>query len=1050
MGLFDIMGAGQMLSHLGADLNTIQDALSQKLSITLSAIGTLAGTYVVSFVLYWKLTLMLTWSFFLALALLYLGNAISTRYSATAIDAQSSASALAEEVLSSIQTISAFGFQKSILASYGAHLASAQRANFTLKTLMGVMVAVTVGTGYFNVALAFWQGSKFLIDGQASFMAVVAITLITKSAAFSVLGVGQNAETFTTATTAARRVFSIIRRVSPIDALSGADDLDAKSIRGEIRMCGVRHVYPTRPSVVVADALDLEFAAGETTAVVGASGSGKSSIAKLILRFYDPVCGQILLDGHDIRELRPRWLRRQIRVVSQDPYLFHTSIRSNINCGFAGTPLAESLSDEEKRQRIETAAKIACAHDFITNLPNGYDTNVGFKGGRLSGGQKQRIAIARALVAEPRILILDEATSALDTKTEASVQLSLSTSGGSKNRTTIVIAHRLSTVRDADQIIVLKDGHVAEKGTHTSLIALQGQYAALVASQSTEEDTDNQEELSTKEGSALHSSQQANLPVSTCPRVEDNSGDWMERKTLEVAETIQSPEMGGVSNLRKELDPEETSASLLSTLQIVWRLNSQEWHYILLGLVASAVAGLEEPASAILFGEAVVSLSHTLGGDAESTSSGSAFWAWMFFVLAVVMVVVFGLQGCIFAYCSERLVRRARELSLEQMLRQEMAWFDKKGNSAAALTSFLSTEASDLAGISGATLGMMLIAVSTLVSAFVVGVIFGWKLALVCSSLIPVLILSGFIGVWIVGEFEKLNEKSMRASAAYSGEIVAGIQTVVSFTMEAEVLSSYATSLEKSRKAGLGANLKASLALGVARAAVNACMALGFWYGGTLIIRGEYSLLRFVIVYSSIITGAYSAGLVFSFTPNIGKARRAAAGLQRLLHRKSTVDPDSAGGRLLAAPIQGHIEFRGVYFQYPTRPSGLALNNVSFLVPARSTVAFVGHTGSGKSTIVSLLERFYEPSRGEILFDDKPISALNLAQYRGCLGLVNQDPSLIQGSISMNILAGLDPKTVTKAEIVEACKQANIYDFVCSLPYVNTAPFRLPSRSQCD
>lgn len=1027
MALFDVMGTGQMLSHLGADLNTIQDALSQKLSLTLSAVGTLVGTYVVSFVLYWKLTLMLTWSFFLALALLYLGNAISTRYSATAIDAQSSASSLAEEALSSIQSTAAFGFQKSILASYSAHLASAQRAGFTLKTLMGIMVAITVGTGYFNVALAFWQGSRFLVEGQASFMAVVAITLITKSAAYSVLGVGHNAETFTTATIAARRVFRMIRRISPIDALSGMD-LESDSVRGEIRMCGVRHVYPSRPNIVIANALDLVFAAGETTAVVGASGSGKSSIAKLILRFYDPVRGQICLDGHDIRELRLGWLRRQIRVVNQDTYLFDTSIYRNIEYGFAGTPL-ESLSASEKRKRIEAAAKIACAHDFITALPDGYETKVGNKGGKLSGGQKQRIAIARALVAEPKILILDEATSALDTKTEASVQRSLSASRS--NRATIVIAHRLSTVRDADRIVVLKDGSVVEQGTHMSLMALQGQYAALVASQKTEEDTEDQS-LSSEKRSLLYNNKGEILLGSATPRAEDGSEGWTEKKPLAIAETLQSPQIEGVSG--SENDAEEISASLLSTLQFVWRLNAQEWPYILLGLGASVIAGLEEPASAILFGEAVVSLSHTLGGNAESTRTDSAFWAWMFFVLAVVMVVVFGLQGSVFAYCSEHLVRRARELALAQMLRQEMAWFDQEGNSAAGLTSFLSTEASDLAGVSGATLGMILIAVSTLVSAFVVGVAFGWKLALVCASLIPVLILSGFIGVWVVGEFEKLNEKSMRASAAYAGEIVDGIQTVVSFTMEAEVLSSYAASLEASRKAGLRANLKASLVLGLARAAVNACMALGFWYGGTLIIDGEYSLLRFVVVYSSIITGAYSAGLVFSFTPNIGKARRSAAGLHKLMHRKSAIDPESAGGRPLSAPIQGHIRFRGVSFEYPTRPGRLALNDVSFSVRARSTVAFVGHTGSGKSTVVSLLERFYDPSSGEIFLDEMLISELNLAQYRGCLGLVNQDPSLIRGSIRMNILAGLDPEVVTEGDIVEACKQANIHDFVCSLP----------------
>lgn len=1057
MALFDVLGTGQMLSQLGADLNTIQDALSQKLSITLSAVGTLVATYIVSFALYWKLTLMLTWSFFLALALLYLGNAISTRYSSSAIDAQSSASALAENALSSIRTVTAFGFQKSILASYSAHLASAERASFTLKAIMGAMVAVTVGTGYFNVALSFWQGSRFLSDGQTSFMAIVAITLITKSAAYSVLGVGHNAETFTTAIAAARRVFRMIRRASPIDALAEAG-VEPDAVQGEIRMRGVRHIYPSRPQVVVADGLDLVFAAGKTTAVVGASGSGKSSLAKLILRFYDPLCGQVCLDGRDIQELRLGWLRRQIRVVNQETYLFDASIFRNIEYGFAGTPL-ETLAPAAKRQRIEAAAKVACAHEFILALPDGYQTNVGTRGGRLSGGQKQRIAIARALVAEPKILVLDEATSALDTKTEASVQRSLGASGS--RRTTIVIAHRLSTVQDADRIIVLKDGCVVEQGTHTDLMAHRGQYAALVVAQRTEEEKGMGTTPGSETRNGFTNCGKDIVPVPTGLHEKGPSEEgWSEkRRPTDVAELVALPESKEAADPKEE-DSETQTPSLFSSLRFVWSLNAKEWPYILVGLLASIIAGLEEPASAVLFGEAVVALSRTLDDNSSSTTaaaggSGSpradaAFWAWMFFVLAVVMVIVFGIQGAVFARCSERLVRRARELALARMLRQEMAWFDQGGggdsggggggsnssgsNSAAALTSFLSTEAADLAGISGATLGMILIAVSTLVSALVVGLVFGWKLALVCASLIPVLILSGFIGVWVVGEFEKLNERFLRASAAYAGEVMAAIQTVASLTMETEVLAAYEKSLDASRVKGLQANLKASLVLGLARAGVNACMGLGFWYGGKLILRGEYSLLQFVIVYSSIITSAYSAGLVFSFTPNIGKARRSATGLQRLMQRKSAIDPDCSGGQQLAAAVEGRVEFRDVSFGYPTRPGRLALHNVSFSIPARSTVAFVGQTGSGKSTIVSLLERFYEPSAGEILLDETRASSANLVQYRRCLGLVNQDPTMIQGSIRMNILAGLDPEEVTDEDIHEACRQSNIHDFVCSLP----------------
>ncbi|KAJ5737099.1 multidrug resistance protein 2 [Penicillium malachiteum] len=294
------------------------------------------------------------------------------------------------------------------------------------------------------------------------------------------------------------------------------------------------------------------------------------------------------------------------------------------------------------------------------------------------------------------------------------------------------------------------------------------------------------------------------------------------------------------------------------------------------------------------------------------------------------------------------------------LLRQEIAFFDDKRHSPGALVNFLSTEAADLAGISGGTFGLILIAVSSLVSGFLVGMAFGWKLALVCSSVIPVLIGSGFIGVWALGQFEELNEKHTRVSASYAGEAISAIQTVASLTMETQILEAYERSLIISFREGLKANLKACSVLALARAGVYACMALGFWYGGTLIRGGEYSLLQFVIVYSSIITSAYSAGLVFSFTPNIGKAKRSAAGLQKLLGRKSRIDPESSGGKKPQHP-RGHIEFRDVSFAYSTRPQHQALDQVSFNIVAGSSVAFVGRTGSGKSTIVSLLQRFYDP-----------------------------------------------------------------------------------------
>jgi ATP-binding cassette, subfamily B (MDR/TAP), member 1 len=220
--------------------------------------------------------------------------------------------------------------------------------------------------------------------------------------------------------------------------------------------------------------------AGKTTALVGASGSGKSTIIGLIERFYEPVGGEIFLDGHEISTLNLRWLRRQVSLVNQEPVLFNTSIFENIGHGLTGTPY-ENTSGAGRMVLIVRAAKKANAHDFISALPMGYETQVGERGSLLSGGQKQRIAISRAIVSDPKILLLDEATSALDTKSEREVQAALD--AAAKGRTTIVIAHRLSTIKNADNIVVMSGGRIAEQGTHDYLLGQKSAYYNLIQAQ---------------------------------------------------------------------------------------------------------------------------------------------------------------------------------------------------------------------------------------------------------------------------------------------------------------------------------------------------------------------------------------------------------------------------------------------------------------------------------------------------------------------------------------------------------------------------------------
>ncbi|CAK8673190.1 unnamed protein product [Clavelina lepadiformis] len=465
-------GTGTLCHRLAVDASRVQNCTGATLGIALKNAATLIVALELSFEFGWKVTLV-------AMAFvpfMVLGSFVQTKFEAgeneKSTAEENEAGALAAEAIMNIRTVASLTKEHELVDMYEVNIKSSTKKLYIKSAIKGLVYGFGQCVAFFAFAAIFKIGYEEIKSGEMTFFTFVLVLL---AVMFGAISVGVNTAfvpDFEEATLSAARMISILDRIPFIDAFS-TKGIKPDHFKGEITFKSVSFRYPSRPDALVLDGIDVSVKPGQTLAVVGQSGCGKTTITKLISRFYDVDDGGVYLDGIDIRDLNVDWLRQQMGLVSQEPVLFNQTIKENIQYG----DCTREISDEE----IEEAAVKANAANFISGLPDGYDTNVGTKGGKLSGGQKQRVAISRALVRNPKVLLLDEATSALDAESEKMVQEALDVA--EEGRTSIVIAHRLSTVKNADQIAVIDHGRVVELGTHESLLMKRGAYHQLVNAQ---------------------------------------------------------------------------------------------------------------------------------------------------------------------------------------------------------------------------------------------------------------------------------------------------------------------------------------------------------------------------------------------------------------------------------------------------------------------------------------------------------------------------------------------------------------------------------------
>lgn len=469
IGFFDERRTGELISRLSSDTSVLQNTVTANISMVLRfGLQAIGGIVVLVYTSARLTGVMLAVVPVVVIAAALYGRRVRN-LSRQVQDALATATEVADETISGIRTVRSFAreeaeqqrYRESVEHSYTLAVKRTREAS-----LFGAVISFA---GYTAIALVLWYGGRLVTEGTLTVGTLSSFVLYTLMIAVAIGALTGLYSDFMKAIGASERVFELIDRVPQVRAPERP--VAPGSVRGTISLESVNFSYPSRPDREVLHQVSLTLQPGEVVALVGPSGSGKSTIAALLPRFYDPTDGTIRLDDTPLTQLDPNWLREQIGVVSQEPLLFATSIAQNIAYARPGASRAE----------IEAAARAANAHDFISSFPEGYDTRVGERGVRLSGGQKQRIAIARALLKDPRILILDEATSALDAESEHLVQEALDRL--MEGRTTLVIAHRLSTVKTADRVVVLENGKVVQQGPHQTLLEQPGLYRRLVERQ---------------------------------------------------------------------------------------------------------------------------------------------------------------------------------------------------------------------------------------------------------------------------------------------------------------------------------------------------------------------------------------------------------------------------------------------------------------------------------------------------------------------------------------------------------------------------------------
>ncbi|KAH7660063.1 Xenobiotic-transporting ATPase protein [Dioscorea alata] len=1042
-----VSSTSDVITSVSSDSLIIQDVISEKVPTFIMRCTIFVGSYIVAFIIMWRLALVAFPTVLLLIIPGILYGRTLMNLARKIKEESDKTTCVIEQAISSIRTVYSFVGESKTMADYSVTLNSCVKLGLRQGLIKGLAIGSS-GISFAIWAFVSWYGSKLIMYSGAHGGNIYAVGIEVTYGGLTLGSALSNLKYFSEALAAGERIMEVMDRVPKIDIDTMENEI-LQSVDGEVQFKGVNFAYPSRPENVILNEFSLKVPAGMTVALVGSSGSGKSTVIALLERFYDPLHGEVLLDGVNIKRLKLKWLRSQMGLVSQEPALFATSIKENILFG----------KEDASMDEVVAAAKASNAHNFISQLPQGYDTQVGERGVQMSGGQKQRIAIARALIKSPKILLLDEATSALDSESERIVQEALD--NASLGRTTIVIAHRLSTIRNADLIVVVQAGQVMEIGSHIELMEKDdGLYSSLVHLQQSPNE-DNKDKDGPSASSSMHSnkgnnkdrkSHTKNQSFSTEHELDfakfasnneliekddslysslvylqqspkeankdkdgpsassskhSNKGNTKDRKSHTINRSFSTeheldfPKL--VSNNKEPKDKSKTKLPAPSFSRLLL-MSSPEWKQVLLGILSSIFSGGVQPLYSYLLGSVI---STFFLKDHKEIKNKMKTYSLIFLGLSIFSLFINILQHYNIGAMGEYITKRLREKMLSKILTFDVSWFDRNENSTGAICSRLTNDANAVRSLVGDGMALLIQAFSTVVIACAVGLVIAWRLALVMIAVQPLVIMSCWARKMLLKNMSTKSIKAQAESSKLASEAVSNFRTVTAFSSQDHILHLFEKAQEDPLRESVKQSWYAGFGLGVARSLTIGIWALDFWYGGKLVSHGDITIKALLKTFFVLFRTGYVIADASSMTSDIAKCGDAV---------------DS---------LIGNVDICDIDFAYPTRPDIVIFKNFSLSIQAQKSTALVGQSGSGKSTIIGLIERFYDPLRGTIEIDGRNIKAYHLRELRQHIALVGQEPTLFAGTIKENIKYGSEK--ATEAEVEAAARVANAHDFISCL-----------------